>query len=94
VPSFVSRNDPVAPLATRTASAGTFTPTSCSRTRTVAFDVLLTLHVEAVTVVGVADALGVGVGVGDVVVVDDGAAPPHTARRKLAVASVTAMRAR
>ena len=82
VPSAFSANDPDAPFTVKTASEGSDTPTSCSRTLTVAADALVTVHADAAvlaatvvvgTVVGV--ALAVSVAVGALVV----AAPPQAA---------------
>src|SRR2546425_5491640 len=67
VPSPFSSNDPVAPVAVSTASDGRLTPTSCSRTRTVALDLSVTVHAPAdaaVVAAGVALAVAVGVEVG------------------------------
>src|SRR5688572_3521152 len=93
VPSSFNAKVPVAPVATSTASDGRFTPTSCSRTLTVAFDMLLTVHVPvAVLGAGVAVAAAVvGVAVGATVALGT-AAPPHAANRKLAVTSGAATR--
>src|SRR5437660_8896697 len=92
VPSAFSVNEPFAPVAVSTASDGRLTPTSCSRTRIVAFDLSLTAH-ASVDVAAVATAVAVGVvdGVGVEVVVTGDADPPHAAARKLATAA-TAMR--
>src|SRR5688500_2049085 len=94
VPSSFRMKVPAAPVATSTASDGRFTPTSCSRTRTVAFDVLLTVQVPVVVVV-TAVALGVlvAVDVGRAVALG-AAAPPHAAKRKLTVASGATIRER
>jgi len=59
VPSALSSKEPVPPVATRTASFGALRPTSCSRTLTVAFDALPTVHALAEA----AWAIGVVVGV-------------------------------
>ena len=89
VPSSFSWNVPAAPLATSTASDGRLTPTSCSRTRTVAFEVSLTVHIPP------AAAVAVVVGVGDVVAtvgvaLDVAGAPPQAATSKVAIMSGTA----
>src|SRR5207248_9423419 len=65
VPSSFSWNDPLAPVATRTASDGKFRLASCSRTRTVAFDLSETVQVCApAAMVALAAAVGVGVALG------------------------------
>src|SRR6267143_4473206 len=76
VPSAWRSNDPVAPVAVSTASDGRLTPTSCSRTRIVAFDLSLTAQ-ASVDVAAVATAVAVGVvdGVGVEVVVTGDADP-------------------
>jgi len=92
VPSVWRSNDPVAPVAVSTASDGRLTPTSCSRTRIVAFDLSLTAQASVdVAVVATAVAVGVVDGVGVEVVVTGDANPPHAVARKLATAA-TAMR--
>src|SRR2546426_2265503 len=79
VPSALSSKEPFAPVAVRTASEGRLTPTSCSRTRMVAFDLSLTVQApaEATAALAVADAVAalgaVGVGLG----VETVAEPPH-----------------
>ena len=98
VPSLCRSNDPVAPVAVSTASDGRLTPTSCSRTRMVAFDVSLTVQAladEAVVAATVAAAVAVVVvdGVGVAVVVAGEADPPHAAARKLAKAATAVRRA-
>src|SRR5213594_4042312 len=64
VPSPFRSNDPIAPVAVSTASDGRLTPTSCSRTRMVVFDLSLTVQAladEAVVAATVAAAVAVGV---------------------------------
>jgi hypothetical protein len=75
VPSAFRANEPFAPVTVRTASDGRLTPTSCSRTRIVAFDLSLTVHDadEAAVLVAVAAALAVGEALARAGV----AAPPH-----------------
>jgi hypothetical protein len=97
VPSSLRTNVPVAPVATSTASDGRLTPTSCSRTRTVAFEELLIVQVPivAVVVVALADALALGEGAVATAVAAAGVpAPPHEASRKPTVATGEIMRAR
>src|SRR5438874_1220650 len=90
VPSVPRSNEPVAPVAVSTASDGRLTPTSCSRTRTVAFDLSLTVHALAdATVVAAAVGVAASVGVGVDVVVTEVPDPPHAAR-KLAKATAQA----
>src|SRR5436309_15478929 len=91
VPSSFSAKEPFAPVAVSTASDGRLTPTSCSRTRMVAFDLSLTVQTlayAAVVAPGVAVVVVDGVGV-EVVVAGE-ADPPHAASN-LATAA-TAMR--
>src|SRR6266850_6658639 len=66
VPSALSWNVPVPPVAVRTASEGSETPTSCSRTLTVALDAAVTAQALPLAVVAaVGDAVaGAGVAVG------------------------------
>src|SRR5438309_614133 len=79
-PSALSSKEPFAPVAVRTASEGRLTPTSCSRTRMVTFDLSLTVQApaDATAALAVADAVAalgaVGVGLGVETVAD----PPHT----------------
>src|SRR5256712_8675948 len=61
VPSPLRSNNPAQPAAVNTASDGRPTPTSCSRTRMVAFDLSLTVQT-------LADAAGVAAGVAAVAV--------------------------
>src|SRR5437870_2671290 len=79
VPSTLSVKDPVAPVATSTASDGALTPTSCSRTRTVAFEVSPTDQVPCATGPAVPGAVAVGAGA-----VLGVAAPPHAATNSTA----------
>src|SRR6266568_5837768 len=81
VPSALSSKEPFAPVAVRTASDGRLTPTSCSRTRMVAFDLSVTVQVpaDAVVLAAVAVAVVVVVGVGVGLRVDTVAEPPHAA---------------
>src|ERR1700716_2142885 len=60
VPSEFSVKEPFAPVAVRTASDGRLTPTSCSRTRIVAFDLSLTVQ-PSLDVAAVATAVAGGV---------------------------------
>src|SRR5438067_10570701 len=77
VPSAFRANEPFAPVAVRTASDGRLTPTSCSRTRIVAFDLSVTVQAasDAAAAVAVAAMPAVGVGLASETVVD----PPHAA---------------
>src|SRR5437899_10089385 len=81
VPSELSSNEPFAPVAVRTASEGRLTPTSCSRTRIVAFDLSVTVHAAADPVVPAAVAVAVEVVLGAAVAVgvSSVAEPPHAA---------------
>src|SRR5438874_1914700 len=64
-------------VAVRTASDGRLTPTSCSRTRIVAFDLSVTVHAAPDPAAAVAVAAGVAVGVG--LASETVADPPHAA---------------
>src|SRR5580765_5220215 len=79
VPSALSSNDPFAPVAVRTASDGRLTPTSCSRTRMVAFDLSVIDQAPADAVVAAAVAVAVVVGVGVADGVSTVAEPPQAA---------------
>src|SRR5437762_7483552 len=72
VPSEFSVKEPFAPVAVRTASDGRLTPTSCSRTRIVAFDLSVTVQAasDAAAAVAVAAMPAVGVGLASETVVD------------------------
>src|SRR5438874_13805310 len=88
VPSEFSVKEPFAPVAVSTASDGRLTPTSCSRTRMVAFDLSLTVQTladAAVVAAGVAVVVVDGVGVEVVVAGEED--PPHAAARQLARAA-------
>src|SRR5438034_6684887 len=77
VPSAFRANEPFAPVAVRTASDGRLTPTSCSRTRIVAFDLSVMVHdAEDDAVVAVVVAAAVAVAVGDALATAGVAAPP------------------
>src|SRR2546428_14129469 len=86
VPSALSSKEPFAPVAVRTASEGRLTPTSCSRTRIVAFDLSVTVQVpaDATAAVAVLDAVAAlsavacGRGAGEQTVAEP---PPTTTRR-------------
>ena len=86
VPSEFSVNDPFAPVAVRTASDGRLTPTSCSRTRIVAFDLSVIVHAAPDGVADVAEAAAVGASVG--VSIEGVAVPPHAVAR---IAATTTM---
>src|SRR2546428_12782998 len=75
VPSTLSVKDPVAPVATSTASEGALTPTSCSRTRTVASEASAPAQVPGAT--GPAGPGAVAPGAGGALRVDR---PPHAGR--------------
>ena len=77
VPSAFSVNEPFAPVAVRTASDGRLTPTSCSRTRIVAFDLSVTVHAAPDAAAAVAESVGVAVGVA--LATETVAEPPHAA---------------
>jgi hypothetical protein len=77
VPSVFKVNEPFAPVAVRTASDGRLTPTSCSRTLIVAFDLSVTVHAAPDAGAGVAESAAVGVGVA--VATEGVADPPHAA---------------
>src|SRR5438067_11605532 len=79
VPSAFRANEPFAPVAVRTASDGRLTPTSCSWTRTVAFDLSLTAHVR-VAAAAVADATGAAVVGAGLALTSTEAAPPQATR--------------
>jgi hypothetical protein len=84
VPSEFKVNEPFAPVAVRTASDGRLTPTSCSRTLIVAFDLSVTVHAgpeadPAVAESAAAVAESAAVGVGVAVATEGVADPPHAA---------------
>src|SRR2546428_2346988 len=85
VPLSFSTNVPAAPVATSTASEGKLTPTSCSRTRTVACDLSVTVQAGPATE-RVAATMAVGAAVGVAICAAAGAgdaavpvAPPQAA---------------
>src|SRR5213593_1961494 len=80
VPSALSSKEPFAPLAVRTASDGRLTPTSCSRTRIVAFDLSVTVQAPADAVVAAAVAVAVLVALGVALGIVSVADPPHAER--------------
>src|SRR5437773_894365 len=92
VPSEFSVKEPFAPVAVRTASDGRLTPTSCSRTRIVAFDLSVTVQAasDAAAAVAVAAMPAVGVGLASETVVD----PPHAAAHTDAARTAAMQRAR
>src|SRR5438874_7840281 len=75
VPSALRVNEPFAPVAVRTASDGRLTPTSCSRTRIVAFDLSVTVHAGLDAAAAVAESVAVGVALAIEIVAE----PPHAA---------------
>src|SRR5438445_757864 len=77
VPSAISVNEPFAPVAVRTASDGRLTPTSCSRTRIVAFDLSVTDHAAPDAAAAVTESVGVAVGVA--LATETVGEPPHAA---------------
>src|SRR5438093_3743232 len=77
VPSAFRANEPFAPVAVRTASDGRLTPTSCSRTRIVAFDLSVMVHDAEDAAAAVAESVGVAVGVA--LTTETVAEPPHAA---------------
>src|SRR5437867_6659689 len=78
VPSAFRANEPFAPVAVRTASDGRLTPTSCSRTRIVAFDLSVMVHdAEDDAVVAAVVAAEVAVAVGGALATAGVAAPPQ-----------------
>src|SRR5438034_9991053 len=93
LPSALSRNVPVPPVAVRTAAEGSDTPTSCSRTLTVAFEAAVTVQTlplaaavgDVIAGAGVADGVGVAVGV----VVETVAPPPQATSATAARARIT-----
>src|SRR5437660_11079315 len=78
VPSEFSVKEPFAPVAVRTASDGRLTPTSCSRTRIVAFDLSVTVQAASDGAVDVAAVAAVGVGLASETVADPPPAAANT----------------
>src|SRR6266852_8278327 len=79
VPSEFNSKEPFAPVAVSTASDGRLTPTSCSRTRIVAFDLSVTVQTPADVVGPAAAAAAVAVAVGVALAICPVAEPPHAA---------------